>query len=217
MAKAKGRRYARDNRGRFASVGATARGGRLKTAGGNKRATVTVKATGGGKGTIVKPRGLKPGAIKPKQSQQPAGAKAVNRTRSQAAAAQRDRSRRLFEFSRTAPGRNDFKSDRGLRVSKTRINQGNLLTGKIDRVTVRSRPQRTDSLIGQSAEAKKTQIRRNRAETRYDQLLQERRAIVGRGRNKAGILAKNSQRMATVAKSFDVYDMGTGRKPRRRR
>ena len=38
------RRYTRDNRGRFASVGATARGGRLRTAAGNKRATVTMKA-----------------------------------------------------------------------------------------------------------------------------------------------------------------------------
>ena len=33
------RRYARDNRGRFSSTGATARGGRLATASGNKRAT----------------------------------------------------------------------------------------------------------------------------------------------------------------------------------
>lgn len=38
------RRYARDNRGRFASVGATARGGRLRTAAGNKRAKVTTNS-----------------------------------------------------------------------------------------------------------------------------------------------------------------------------
>ena len=56
---AKGRRYVRDARGRFASVGATARGGRLGKASG-KRATVTAKAKGGGKGTIGKPQGLKP-------------------------------------------------------------------------------------------------------------------------------------------------------------
>ena len=68
---AKGRRYARDNRGRFASTGATARGGRLKTAGGNKRATVTVNAKGGSKGTIGKPRGLKPGTLKPKTQSMP--------------------------------------------------------------------------------------------------------------------------------------------------
>ena len=43
------RRYSRDNRGRFASAGtgATARGGRLRTAAGNKRATVTAKVAGG--------------------------------------------------------------------------------------------------------------------------------------------------------------------------
>lgn len=61
-----GRRYVRDNRGRFASTGATARGGRLKTAGGNKRETQTIQAAGARAGTIGKPRGLKPGAIKPK-------------------------------------------------------------------------------------------------------------------------------------------------------
>jgi hypothetical protein len=40
------RRYSRDNRGRFAPTGsgATARGGRLRTAAGNKRATVTTKS-----------------------------------------------------------------------------------------------------------------------------------------------------------------------------
>jgi hypothetical protein len=69
---AKGRRYVRDNRGRFASVGATARGGRLKTAAGNKRATVTATAKGGGNGTVSKPKGLKPGAIKPKPQSNPA-------------------------------------------------------------------------------------------------------------------------------------------------
>ncbi len=95
------RRYARDNRGRFASSGsgATARGGRLKTASGNKRATQTMRAAGAGGvikgraartvagekamaklakrapaakrinaarpgGTVAKPKGLKPGAIK---------------------------------------------------------------------------------------------------------------------------------------------------------
>lgn len=61
------RKYRRDNRGRFASrgSGATARGGRLKTAGGKKRETQTMQASAAPKGTIGKPRGLKPGAIKP--------------------------------------------------------------------------------------------------------------------------------------------------------
>jgi hypothetical protein len=61
------RRYTRDNRGRFSSTGATARGGRLRTAAGNKRATQTTKLSGGkAGGTISKPKGFKPGAIKAK-------------------------------------------------------------------------------------------------------------------------------------------------------
>jgi len=62
------RKYARDNRGRFASRGggATARGGRLKTASGKKRATQTMQASAAPKGTIGKPKGLRPGAIKAK-------------------------------------------------------------------------------------------------------------------------------------------------------
>lgn len=63
------RRYARDNKGRFASAGtgATARGGRFRTAAGNKRATQTAKvADAKAKNTVAKPKGLKPGAIKAK-------------------------------------------------------------------------------------------------------------------------------------------------------
>ena len=61
------RRYTRDNRGRFSSTGATARGGRLRTAAGNKRATQTTKISGSkASGTVAKPKGLKPGAIKVK-------------------------------------------------------------------------------------------------------------------------------------------------------
>ena len=63
----KTRKYSRDNNGRFASTGtgATARGGRLLTPKGNKRKTQTITATGQ-KGVLAKPKGLKPGSIKPK-------------------------------------------------------------------------------------------------------------------------------------------------------
>ena len=69
----KQRKYERDNNGRFASTGtgATARGGRLLTAKGNKRKTQTITATGQ-KGVLAKPKGLKPGAIKPKAAAKPA-------------------------------------------------------------------------------------------------------------------------------------------------
>lgn len=62
------RRYTRDNRGRFSSVGATARGGRLRTASGNKRATQTEKLAGGKPaGTVGRARTGKPKAMKPQQ------------------------------------------------------------------------------------------------------------------------------------------------------
>jgi hypothetical protein len=62
-----GRKYVRDNRGRFSSTGATARGGRLKTASGKKRAAQTVKAKTGGKpsGAIKGKIKRDPGAAKP--------------------------------------------------------------------------------------------------------------------------------------------------------
>ena len=57
----KTRKYSRDNKGRFAptGTGATARGGRLLTAKGNKRKTQTIEAAGQ-KGVLAKPKGLKP-------------------------------------------------------------------------------------------------------------------------------------------------------------
>ena len=71
-----GRKYVRDNRGRFATTGATARGGRLKTASGKKRATQTVKTKTGGKpaGAIKGKIKRDPGAAKPAAAK-PAAAK----------------------------------------------------------------------------------------------------------------------------------------------
>jgi hypothetical protein len=88
-----GRRYTRDNRGRFATVGATARGGRLATVSGNKRATQTERLAGGSpKGTVGKPKGLKPGSIKPKTAASKPGTSldAIARRRARAGA-ERDR------------------------------------------------------------------------------------------------------------------------------
>lgn len=69
------RRYARDNRGRFATTGtgATARGGRLKTAAGNTRATQTIQA-GGRAGTVKKSAGLNP-KVAPKRDAAPKASK----------------------------------------------------------------------------------------------------------------------------------------------
>jgi hypothetical protein len=81
-------RLTRDNSGKITGVGgsgATARGGRLATAKGNKRATQTAKIAGGrAGGTVGKPKGLKPGSIKPKSpaikpQAKPASKKAAGR------------------------------------------------------------------------------------------------------------------------------------------
>ena len=82
------RRYARDNSGRFVSAGtgATARGGRLKTAAGNKRAMQTAKVSGGSQAGTMKGKVKRdPGAankaerIKPAAAKPAAGSLAANR------------------------------------------------------------------------------------------------------------------------------------------
>ena len=62
-----GRRYVRDNRGRFASTGATARGGRLKTESGGKRETQTMRSRSAPGGTISRTKRAKaaPSTAKP--------------------------------------------------------------------------------------------------------------------------------------------------------
>jgi len=77
------RRYSRDNRGRFAGGGggATARGGRLKTAAGNKRKTQTVQA-GGAKAA---------GTIKGKVKRDPGAAGKVKQGKASVATAAKKR------------------------------------------------------------------------------------------------------------------------------
>ena len=99
------RKYTRDNRGRFASSGggATARGGRLKTAAGNKRATQTMSAKGasGPAGTIAKGGNGVRGSVarslaatrKPAAAPAKAAPKATGRTRAEATAAYKQRIR----------------------------------------------------------------------------------------------------------------------------
>lgn len=116
------RKYVRDNRGRFASVGATGRGGRLKTASGKKRATQTMKASGG----------QRAGAIRGKLKRDPAAAGKIGkaksagksyRTRAQAAARQKERSRMML----------DQAGGYSRKIRAVSNKQGNLLTGRADR------------------------------------------------------------------------------------
>jgi len=100
------RRYTRDNRGRFSSVGATARGGRLATASGNKRTTQTAKLSGGGpKGTVGKPKGLKPGAITERAANRSANkAGSVSKPDASLSAISRRRARAMADRASIAGG-----------------------------------------------------------------------------------------------------------------
>lgn len=222
-------RLTRDNAGKItgAGDGATARGGRLRTAGGSLRATQTArlkgaggKLRGGAKGAKVAGRQRPLTGVNAAVKGNLAGFKGLPvslRNRKQAGAAQRERNRRLFEFSRGSLGYDGSTSNRGLKVKKTTVNQGNLLTGKTERVTVRTRPKRTGSLIGESAASRKRQVRRARAEARYESLLQQRKGVMSKGRVRGGELARINQRLSAVSGAFRTYDMGTGRRPARRR
>jgi len=128
------RRYVRDNRGRFASTGATARGGRLKTASGKKRETQTMKASGGGvAGTIGKPKGLKPGTIKPKP-------KASSKPR-------RTRSRSVGKISEAKAGRivERIDAQRGRRA----------LAGRRNANFIRTMERRSEFILKPAAAARK--------------------------------------------------------------
>ena len=123
------RRYARDNRGRFASVGATARGGRLATASGKKRETQTKEIEGKRPaGTIGKNRTAKPAAKGPMfDPKQVARAKRANANSLQAAKHEADgpnsKMSRKASVARRAQqiysGKVDPKAKTGARLTKT--------------------------------------------------------------------------------------------------
>ena len=134
------RKYTRDNRGRFASGGggATARGGRLRTAAGNKRATQTMKAAGAGGAGVMKGRAARTVAgerAMSKLAKRPEAAppKASGRTRAQAAAAQAKRregvaqrvQQRENSENQSYAGYNGRRQQQGLKtVSMERIKKG---------------------------------------------------------------------------------------------
>jgi len=98
------RRYVRDNRGRFASVGATTRGGRLRTAAGNKRAAVTMQGPKRA-GTVAKPRGLKPGAVAARRAAAQRAAKKAGK------ATEKQRNLREFMTQNRGAVARDYRSD----------------------------------------------------------------------------------------------------------
>lgn len=171
------RKYTRDNRGRFASVGATARGGRLKTAGGGRRQAQTMRAQAPGlrSNTIAKggngvrgsvARSL--AAVKREKTVKGSEASAQTtspgrktyRTKRQAAAAYRERVRRTKEYAMSAPGMSSEwqRGPRSITRTKIKVDQGNLLTGRTEKVTTNVKTKQSDqSRIGQSAASRNTQ------------------------------------------------------------
>ncbi|MBU6251205.1 MAG: hypothetical protein KGO47_08580 [Cyanobacteria bacterium REEB417] len=185
-------------------------------------------------GTIVKPKGLKPGALAERRgapAPTPAPAKStrtVYRTRQQAVRAQRERNRQLVEFGQSAPEERlvsgaalrpyeDRRGGASMRRRSVRVPQGNLLTGRVDMAVIKTQTTFGGSLIGPSAASRRTAKRRARAQDRYEALLRERKAITSKGRARKRELARNFRRMSAVADAFSVYDMGTGRRPPRKR
>lgn len=114
------RSYARDNRGRFSSTGATARGGRLRTAAGNKRATQTTKLSSGKPaGTVGKPKGLKPAEVKTKPQVSSARQAATDRLKVKT---QTRRAMRADRASVVTPGqRSRFEAGKGATMQGARL------------------------------------------------------------------------------------------------
>ncbi len=111
------RKYTRDNRGRFASGGggATARGGRLRTAGGNKRKTQTMKAAGAGGAGVMKGKVQRIPSQLPKASQSGA---------SGTAPAKRDRSQQLARAKNRAENKYAAASRQIMQAGGTRTPAG---------------------------------------------------------------------------------------------
>jgi hypothetical protein len=130
------RRYARDNRGRFApkGAGATARGGRLKTASGKKRATQTMQASAAPKGTIGKPKGLKPGAIKAKPQVSSARQAATDRLKIKTETRRKLRTDRASVIPATPAGPKTMKAARPQSTVAKQRTKGNTKAQVVSRV-----------------------------------------------------------------------------------
>ena len=146
------RKYRRDARGRFAGGGYSGqtggRGARLKS-GGAKRVGGGVKAKAArAGGTVSKPRGLKPGAIKPK-AQQVAGVKASPKTNGHVAQLTASRNSLRSQLKEVRQKIKDAgPSAGGLRLEKLkiqdRLNQINRDLVRVNATTAVRRPDQAE-------------------------------------------------------------------------
>jgi hypothetical protein len=142
-----------------------------------------------------------------------AGAKAatvkptINRTRKQAAAAQLDRKRQTIENVKAIRGKQSYIAPEGINRKAVKINQRNLLTGGVDKVTAKMQTK----VVGErnsplSQFGRKTEARTERASTRLDVLIQAKRNTPKpRKASERAALAKIQKSISTVTRSFDSY------------
>ena len=164
------RRYVRDNRGRFATTGATARGGRLATASGNKRATQTAKLSGDkASGTVSKPKGLKPGAIKAKPQASSARQAATDRLKVKT---QTRRAIRADRGSVVTPGqRSKLEAGKGATMRARRVNS--TLPKSVAR-TKGNQPSQVAKRVNRKAISAERQLARNLELRRRGQLINQK-------------------------------------------
>jgi hypothetical protein len=181
MARGGGKRrtYARDNRGRFASTGATARGGRLKTAAGNKRKTVTARmAPAKAAGTIGKRKGLKarPVAAEPKQVARPS-------TRPTTKATVRKGLQTVYKAFNALDNTHNNKTGSNLR----RLPYGKQ-DAKRERIEKRLQSRRS-SLEGQNDKLKRDQLAAEYKQLRKKDKATARKIFKYRGKTRRGLYA----------------------------
>jgi len=186
------RRYVRDNRGRFASKGsgATARGGRLKTASGKKRETQTIKASSGGVvGTIGKPKGLKPGTINPKSASKPAPSAKTNKAPNNSA-------KRRYKAA-TSKARSMGADLRGASAAERR--QANTAAASVRNMQRR----RSTSLPKAAADSPKAKQQAKQAARLKRAVANERRAYDRF--DKQGATARDSRTASVAKRARDIY------------
>lgn len=207
-----GRRYVRDNRGRFASkgAGATARGGRLRTASGNKRATQTMKVAGSGS-KIRKP--MSGGSNKPAQQISSKRQSATDRLKIKTATRRKLKTDRASVIPAKSAGPKTMKASRvSSTVAKPRT-KGNSPAQVASRVQRKAavnqaniknitRAERTGATQGrQYQRALKTQATLKRAQefTKTGKLPGRNNSIKAQRERKAAsqrLMAKNAERKA---------------------
>jgi hypothetical protein len=134
----------------------------------------------------------------------PAAKPTVYRTRSQAAAAQTDRKRQVAEIGARLP---KVGAAQSLSRRAVKVNQGNLLTGRVEKVTANVTTNKGSSKIGESSFARKTQRRMGRVEGRIDALVSARRSLPQRPRRPADQAAaiKIDRRLSKMSQAADTY------------